>query len=106
MSKRKHVPTLDTARLAAALDGLARVPIPGPARQQIEAILRAAQNPDAESPAVVIASLPAARRENVARTERAVGRLMRRVWQRAARELDAIPDDEWDRLVEAARDES
>jgi DNA-binding transcriptional regulator/RsmH inhibitor MraZ len=103
--KRKHIPALGAEHLAFVLETLHALPVEPAIQRQIEAMMVAAANPNAERPDVVVASLDEARRTNCEQTIRQVAGIQRGVLSRGKQGLRDISDEEWDRLVAEANDE-
>lgn len=101
-SKRKHIPPLNPAELAQALQRLQDARLPPAAKRQLEAMMRAAANPANESVEVVIKTMPRGRREQIQSTTADLNKSVKAVTGRAKKALLEMPDDEWERLVEEA----
>lgn len=103
--KRDHLPALNELELQGALAQLRSLTLSEEGKAAIEAMLRAAANPNAERIDVVIASLEQERRQNVEGTTQAINRVTGSVTSRARRALLEISGAEWNRLVEEANKE-
>ena len=85
-----------------AIAEIERSGLPKAARRQIEAMLRAAANPNAENPAEVIKTLEPERRLNVEATITALATHRRGITGRGRVGLQQLSDGEWQKLVEEA----
>lgn len=104
--KRDHIPALNELELQAALAQLQATPgLTAEARASIEAMLRAASNPNAERINVVIANLEQERKGNVEETTAAINRVTGSVTRRARKRLLEMSDGEWESLVREANEE-
>jgi hypothetical protein len=103
--KRKHIPALGADYLAFVLEALHALPVEPAIQQQVEAMMVAAADPNAERPEVVVASLDEARRLHCQRTMQTLGQMQRGVLSRGKQGLRDISDEDWDRLVAEANDE-
>lgn len=101
--KRNHIPALNELELNAALAQLQATPgLTAEARATIEAMLRAAANPNAERIDVVIANLEQERKANVEATTQTINRVTGSVTSRARRALLDMSEAEWTALVNEA----
>lgn len=93
--RRSQIPALGAARLAAAIERLRALNISEAAKRLLEAMLRAAANPDAESPVVIIASLSGARRESIEEALRVLAAHASGIVARGGSSTREISDEEW-----------
>lgn len=96
----RHLPRLTPPQLELVRATLAASSLSDRAKRQIMAMIETASNPDAEAPEVVIAALPAERRDNVNETVSALNGFTKRMTARARAELLAL--DNFDALVDEA----
>lgn len=75
------------------------------AKRQLEAMLRAAANPNAESPAEVIKTLEPERRMNVEGTISTLARRRRTITTRGQEALFGFTEDEWQQMVDEANED-
>lgn len=87
-------------RLVEALERVQALAIPAAAKAQLEAMLRAASNPEAERPEVVLRTLERERQANAAETERAVGSLFLGLAGRGRAALAQMSDAQWQALLD------
>jgi len=99
-----HLPPLPDAQRAAAIEQIRASNLHPDAKRQLIAMLEAAANPDAEAPDVVIQSLEPERRDNILETVRALDRFTGALAARGRAALLAMPDAEFDVLVDEAND--
>jgi len=95
-----HLPQLNPLELEAALTRLAQTNLSPAGKALIASQLRAAANPAAETPQVVIETLPKARRDDIQTTQVALGGMTARITSRGGATLLALPDAAWNTLVE------
>jgi gas vesicle protein len=106
MAKRKHIPALNPDRLTLAIQHiLADERLPEAAKRQMIAMLQAAANPHSESVQTVLKTLPKERRNQIQGMAEEMTRHTSGIVQRAGKALDAISDEEWNRLVDEANKE-
>lgn len=96
----KRIPKLPPDKLEQAIAALAVTRLSKNGRLQLERMLRAAANGDAESIDVVIATLDPIRKGNVTKTVSRLAGLRRGLLQRGTMALNAL--EEFDELVEEA----
>lgn len=96
----KHIPALSSERLEKAVAALGVTRMTKAGKMQVEQMLRAASNPNAERIDVVIASLEKARRGNVEGTHTALTSLTHARVLRGKNKLNALSEAEWARLVQ------
>lgn len=84
-----------------AKQALSQLPISGEAAAQINAMLSAAANPDAENPAVILRTFEQERQEAAAQLQQALGATFADVAKRGKRALLDIPNEEWDALMQS-----
>lgn len=101
-SKRKHVPKLDKLQLEAALARLKESGASPAAIRQVEETLKAAANPDSEKVDVIISTLDKSRQKMIAKTAKQVGAITDSVMRRGRAALEAMSDEEWEKLVDEA----
>lgn len=99
---RKHIPALTPEQMQAAFQKLQDTRLPLAAKKQLQRMLEAAANPNGETVETIIRTLATDRRQLVNDMAAAFTRQSSMVTKRAGQGLDAIPDDEWDRLVNEA----
>lgn len=104
-SKRKRIPSLDPATLELAIQELRATKLPASAKAQIEQMIRAASNPDSESPEAVILTLPKDRQKNIKAIAEDVEAWHADIAERGKRDLLALDDAEWQRLLDEADNE-
>jgi len=68
-------------------------------KRQVGDVLKAASNPHAESPKVIVSTLPKDRRDIVIKTAKGVKSISNEVMARGKQRLLELSDEEWDRLV-------
>lgn len=100
--KRDHIPALSEDGLKLAIQQLEALNISKAAKQQLIAMLQAASNPASESVDVVINTLDIERRKDVQGTASALQQRMAGVATRGRQALEAMSEDEFNRLVEEA----
>lgn len=112
MSKKKskpknnpHIPPLAPERLQIVLQTLQKLDITPEAKRLVENILRAASNPDAESPETLIKGLPEEQRASVTETRKQLDTLFTDVGKRGRKALMDMSDEQWDLLVREAENE-
>lgn len=103
--KIRKIPALPPQRLKAALDQLQRTTLAPAAKRQLEAMLRAAANPEAETPENVIRTLEPERRANVEATIQTLSGHRRSVTARGRDALMRLSDDEFDLMVQEANED-
>lgn len=96
------MPQLSPLQLEAALSRLDALGISKSAKKELRGILKASANPDGQAIDVVVRQLERERQLEVSQAARAVTKVTGTALLRAAIGLNAISDDEWDRLVEQA----
>lgn len=103
---RKHLPSLTDDRLKLleqqidASKGLSKA-----GKRAVKASLQAAQNPDAESPDVIIASLPRERRETVVKHTGEFIQFSQGITARGKVGLEAMDEAEFQRLIDEANED-
>lgn len=100
-----HLPQLNPLELEAALARLAQTNLSAAGKALIASQLRAAANPNAEAPEVVIKSLAKARKEDIQQTQTDLGGMTALITARGGAALLALSDAEWDALVNEANTE-
>jgi len=100
-----HLPQLNPLELEAALARLQQTNLSPAGKALIASQLRAAANPNAEAPEVVIKSLAKERRADVETTQLNLGGMTARITSRGGAALLALSDAEWDALVNEANDD-
>lgn len=100
--RREHIPALTPEQMQIALQKLQDARIPPAAKKQLQAMLEAASNPDSETTAAIIKTLSKDRQELVKEMADALTLQTTMVVRRAGQGLDAISDDEWNKLVNEA----
>lgn len=96
--KTSKVPQLSPDKLIKALQTLEGLRIDESSKRMIASVLKAAANPDAESPIEAIKMLPPARQQNATVTAMASRLIRSRVMERAAEEINSLSDAEWEAL--------
>jgi hypothetical protein len=82
-----------------ALGELQRSKLSKAGKRQLEAMLRAAANPDAEKPENVIKTLEPERRRDIEATMSVLATHRKSITQRGMDALNDMSDDEWDSMV-------
>jgi ribosomal 50S subunit-associated protein YjgA (DUF615 family) len=100
--KIRKIPALKPGPLKSAIERLHQTNLRPSAKRQLEAMLRVAANPDAESPEAVIKTLEPERRANVEATITALSQQRRTVTQRGKDALFGFSEDEWQQMVDEA----
>ncbi len=98
-SKRKHLPALNPARLLVTLQQIAALNIPVEAQRAVAESLKAAANPQSESPEVVIRTLPRTERDRIQTARKDYARTLKAPINRGKAALMAMGDAEWDALL-------
>lgn len=99
MAKRKHIPSLSPLELEAALARLKESELDTDSKAQLEAMLRAASNPNNERIDVVLDTLPYERQRDVLDVAKVINAATKRATKRGRAGLQAMSDAEWDKLV-------
>lgn len=100
--KRKHLPRLNPDKLKLIAQAVEQSPrLSKAGKRAVMRSLEAAANPDAESPEVVIATLPKERQETVIAHVKAFMDFGQSISSRGRRKLAALSDSEWQRLFES-----
>lgn len=86
--------------LIVALNKLQALPISKEAKKAIENTLKAGANPHSESIDVVIKSLPKKQRGMIEKTAKGLRDISADVQARGRKKLEAISDEEWQRLLD------
>jgi hypothetical protein len=94
------VPSLSKLQLDSALERLKALPVDNVSKRAIEDTLRAASNPNAERIDVVIKSLEPERRKMIEKTAKGLRDLSAEVNARGKERLEAISDEQWQRLLD------
>lgn len=97
---RKHLPALTPEKLkllSQQIDANKRISKSG--KRAVKASLQAAQNDNAESPDVIIASLPKERRETVVQHTADYILFSQGITARGKAALQGLSNDEWNELV-------
>lgn len=102
MPKRKHIPALSPEKLQIALQQLDALKISPAAKRQLKLMIQTAANPDNDKVEAIIKTLPKDRQQQIQAIMVDLTRRTTSITNRATQALTAIPDDEWDRLVEEA----
>lgn len=96
--KRTHVPALDKLQLEAALVRLEALKISGAATRKLQAILKAASNPDNDKIEVIVQTLQPERKALVTETAKQVRATTREVTARGKAGIMSLSDEEWEKL--------
>lgn len=96
--KRDHIPALRGKRLVTVLRAIERLPVNKGARAALQAMLAEAALPDRHDPQ----RLSGERAELIRQAQEELHALTQQTLSRAREQLFAIPDDEWQRLVDEA----
>jgi len=97
---RRHLPSLTPDRLILVQQALSKARNISQAGQRaVMQSLKAAANPAAESPEVVIATLPKERRESVVAHVQQFIQFSQGITLRGQQQLTVLSDEEWSRLV-------
>ena len=97
---RTHIPPLKPDRLEQSLKQLETLPISASEKAVLADILKAAANPQSEDIHVIIASLPAERRQLIEVTVKELGAITAGVMARGRKALEDMSEDEWQALVD------
>lgn len=103
--QRKRIPRLTDAGLNAALAGIDTLNVSEDVRGVLRDIFTAAASTQPVTPDTVLAGMRDERRESVGKVAREVAKQRRGVVRRARRDLEALPDSEWQALVNEANQE-
>lgn len=99
---RKHIPALKPEQLTVAIQKLQDAKLPPAAKEQLGRMIQAAANPENETVAVIIQTLPPNRRKRIQSTVEGLHKNMQTVTSRAKQSLLDMSAAEWERLVEEA----
>lgn len=97
---RAHIPALNPARLDLTLQALNSLPISASGKRAVAASLKAATNPQAEAPHVVIASLDKERRGRIEAAMKGYAAILNAPNRRGRAALQAISETEWQAAVD------
>lgn len=100
--KNDHIPALNPARLDLTLQALDALPISAAGKRAVAASLKAATNPQAEAPHVVIATLEKDRRERIHAAQKQYAAVFNAPAKRGKAALQNMSDSEWNAMVEEA----
>lgn len=99
------MPSLPPNDLVVALQNLEALKIPKASKVALADILKAAANPHAEDITVIVNALDPARKKMVKKTAKDVSAITKDIMARGRAALEAMSDEEWDRLVDEANNE-
>jgi hypothetical protein len=102
---RQHLPSLPPDTLTLFEQQIALLPISDDAKRQLIAMMRAASNPNAESPEVIMQTLSPERQANMRQTMHALDTLTTGVAQRGRAALLSMHDLDFQALVDEANAE-
>lgn len=94
------MPSLPDDKLKAVLDQVQGLPIDEASKRVLADSLRAASNPNNERIDVVMKTLEPIRRKMIEKTAKGLRSLNAETMARGKERLEAISDDEWQRLID------
>ncbi len=101
-SKRRHIPALTPNRLKLALEQIDGANLSKHTRETLKGMVRAAANPQAETPEAVLRSLSPERQQDILALQRELRTQTRGVVQRGREGLLGMSESEWQALIEEA----
>lgn len=102
----KRLPVLSPERLKLMIQAVQKSHMSEAGKRAVILSLKAGANPDAESPEVIIRSLPVKRRELVEGVLQQLFQFSNTLKSRGVAKLEQISDIEWNKLVQSAAEES
>lgn len=100
--KRRHIPALTPNRLQMALEQIDGAKLSKHTRETLKGMVKAAANPQAETPEAVLRSLPPERQQDILALQRELRTQVQGFVQRAHEGLLGMSEAAWQALVEEA----